>query len=109
MSKRWSDEFGGAFMPPFFDEFGAGLLSEMNAIFDQRGGAFGCACADRVGIDRWFTATEQPRLARLGYRIVSIAPDIVLRESDNQVVFWRKLPLSRGVIVIPWRVEARAA
>ena len=61
-----------------------------------RGWAVGCACRSLQELDRWFSLTERERLFDMGYRIVALKPDMILREGDGQVIIARKLPFTRG-------------
>lgn len=103
LSKKWADKDGFNFMPPFFDEFGMGVVDELHDLIFAKGGAGGCAVAERAGISKWFTKAEQCRLAKLGFNVVSMFPDVILRESETQIVFWRAQPLHVGGVIIPWR------
>ena len=106
MSSRWADATGNATLPPMFEEFGWECVNELQKRIDRYGGHCGCAVADRAVLDRWFTPAEQSRLRALGYQIVQIGVDLIVRESANQIVFWRLLPLKWNVIVIPWAAAA---
>ena len=102
MSKRWVDEDGDPPPLPFVAEFGNGIIGHLNSKIDAYGGACGCACRSVDGLARWFTVTERPRLAALGYRIVSMGVNEVLAESEAQLVFWRLLPLRWNVTLVSW-------
>ena len=106
MTRRWADAEGFSFMPPFHDEFGIGIIKELQTMIGEVGGACGCAVATMDMIDKWFTPTERARLAALGYFVVLLSVDAILRESPNQIVFWRRLPLRKSALVMPWRSTA---
>lgn len=57
----------------------------------------GCACKSLEQLQRWFTPTEYERLLGHGYKVVSLKPGMILLETEVQVVFQRKLPLTQGI------------
>jgi len=102
MSARWVQEDGPDQLPPVMVEFGNEIINKLHRKIDEFGGACGCGCADRDGLNRWFTRLERRRLKRLGYQVVMMDIDEVIAESPNQIVFWRWRSLDRHFIVIPW-------
>jgi hypothetical protein len=54
---------------------------------------YGCGFRSAEQLRAWFTHSERKRLNRLGYRVASIAPDIVVAETPTQVVFGTREPL----------------
>ena len=105
MTKRWADKSKTTYLPAFADEFGVEIFKEIDGLFARRGGWFGCAVANLECLHRWFTLRERLRLAHLRYEVVQIVVDEILRESPNQIVFWRKAPLTSGVMVTPWDMQ----
>ncbi|HET9063756.1 MAG TPA: hypothetical protein VFO62_10745 [Candidatus Binatia bacterium] len=99
LPRMWSDP--GApleMLPTWMEEFG-------DDIFEREGRAgevFGSAVLRLEDIGRWFTSSEQGRLARLGFRVVSIPDARVIAASESQVVFGRRRPLAEGVQVRRW-------
>lgn len=68
----------------------------------------GCGVRDLTTLNRWFTATEMKRLRELGYTLVAMHADRILAESENQVVFERDLPFTRGATVMRFPDERRS-
>lgn len=52
---------------------------------------FGFRTMDQLG--RWFTPTERIKLATLGYCAVEMEVDVIIAETESQVLFCRKAPL----------------
>ncbi len=101
MSAKWADKEGGNYkgeftrLPPFMDEFGDSILNEINIIMNLSGGSFGCGFRSMEELCNWFSPSEIERMKVLGYRIVKIEPDKILRSSHRQTVFWCKKKLNR--------------
>ena len=93
-SVRWSDMDGEDRLPTFIEEF-------PNIIFEA-GWHYGTGVRTLEEIGRWFTTTEQGRMAALGFYVVVMNVDKIIAESKNQVIFARKEPLNKGVIVQQW-------
>lgn len=101
MSVKWADAEGhykGDYtnLPPFMDEFGYGVIDEMNLIMSISGGAFGCGFRSMEQLNNWFSPAEQERMKALGYQIVRIPAKKILRSSDKQTVFWCDKPLHKA-------------
>jgi len=103
-SHQWSDMTGPPQLLPWMQEFGADLIARRGL----PGEFYGCAVRSLKGVDRWFTPSEQQRLAALGFSLVSIKPDRILAESTNQLVFACRQPLSRAAVTVPWPHESRS-
>lgn len=106
----WADrEFapGQENLRPIFEEFGFGIVNDIRA--KNRNGHIGCAVRTLVDICRWFSATERERLRKLGYFVVAIAPDQIIAEGKNQLVFTSQTPLNVAGIVVAWPEEAVTA
>jgi hypothetical protein len=98
-SAIWSDEFfvpGVEAMPTWIEEFGHDLVERLGF----PGEHYGSAVRTLPEINKWFSANEQERLRRMGYNIVSMTVDRILAESKNQLVFARKKPLYKHVVII---------
>ena len=98
-SAQWADETFRdctAPLPTWMDEFGADLLDRLGL----PGEFFGSAVRSANQISRWFSAREQARLASLGFHVVKLNVDRILAESENQLVFARRRPLSRGAKIL---------
>lgn len=67
-----------------------------------RGWWCGCACRSLDGIGKWFLPKECARLKEFGYFLVRLDADKIIRENDEQVIFARRQPLTRGVSVLDW-------
>ena len=66
-----------------------------------KGYAIGCAFRSLAGLRRWFSESELSRLRVYGYAVVTMDADIILGESERQLVFSRRRPLRAGATVIP--------
>jgi hypothetical protein len=103
MSRHWVENGSDAVPPlPVQEEFGAGLFVDLRNLIKEFGGSCGCACLNKSDLAKWFTPIERKNLAKLRYRLVSLKPDRILASSPHQIVFWRKRPLNRDALVIPW-------
>lgn len=91
LSKRWVDQNECLPPPDWISEFGPAVLLK----FRPHEYA-GCGVRSLEQLGRWFSATEQPRLAALGFQLVAMHVDRILAESENQIVFARSLPLWKG-------------
>lgn len=70
---------------------------------------YGCGCRSLHSLMSWFSRVERQRLQSLRYRVVVMRVDEILRESDWQVFFARRRPLSEGATVIRWSFDADIA
>jgi len=107
-SRRWCDDnftHGMLALPTWLEEFGADLIEKQRKPEEF----YGTAVRDPGALGKWFSPTEQARLVRLHFHVVSMRPTRILAESENQLVFARLLPLSMGVVSLPWRSIAEAA
>jgi hypothetical protein len=52
---------------------------------------FGFRTMEQLG--RWFTPTERIKLAKAGYCAVEMEVDLIIAETESQVLFCRKTPL----------------
>lgn len=101
VSKKWLGDTSAlrlCALPSWMEEFGWDLIER----FGLPGEHFGCAVRTKDQIKKWFSIEEQKKLSKLKYKIVSIDIDRVLAESEIQLVFARKKPLSIGAITVPW-------
>lgn len=55
---------------------------------------YGCGCRSKEQLAKWFDAYELSNLYMLGFRLVSIKPDRILAENEDQVVFGVRQPLA---------------
>ena len=95
-SESWVDQDrDGSDHPPFFEEMGWDILTKA-----PRGYAIGCAFRSLEALRRWFSETELSRLRAYGYAVVTMEADIILGESERQVVFARRRPHRAGAKVI---------
>jgi hypothetical protein len=101
-SAKWLHDSDLPLPAAFFEEFGW-RLADVPRMF-RRGEFGGCGCRTLEQLARWITSTEAERLRVYGYVIVRMTIDRVLAESENQVVFARRKPLSQDVEIIPWPV-----
>jgi hypothetical protein len=103
-SRHWADDVAAVRLPTFIDEFGPEVIAELHALIDAQGGYCGCGMDGLKDVGRWFSCGERVRLERMGFRMVTLRPDRIVRRSRNQVVFWRLKPLRTGVFQLPWSV-----
>lgn len=107
-SHQWADDSftaGCKCFPTWMEEFGETLIQRRG----RAGEHFGSAVRTIDKLCEWFSPTERLKLAAIGFNAVSVPIDRVLAESENQLVFARKLPLHWGVVTIPWAVVPRYA
>lgn len=100
-SHHWADDSftaGCKAFPTWMEEFGEHLIQKRG----RPGEHFGSAVRTIEKLCEWFSPTERLKLAAMNYNAVSMTIDRVLAESQNQLVFARKLPLHWGVVVVPW-------
>lgn len=94
-SKMWLDEDIGdrVALPSWIEEFGA------DAFAQAPGGSCGFSAVRTINkIRDWFTDTERQRLYGFGFYLVEVPDAHVIRESEHQVLCWRNLPLTFGVM-----------
>lgn len=104
-SRYWADDdfAPGIVAPPtWMDEFGADAIDRLG----KRGEYFGSAVRAIADISKWFSTTEQSRLATMGFNVVSLRAFRILAESPNQVLFARRSPFNVGARPIPWKTVA---
>ncbi len=83
---------------PWFVEFDASRILSFIGRFKRC--YFGSACANKEQLRRWFTEREYSTLLEFGYRSVKMDVDLILDESEIQLVFMRKIALGRDVETI---------
>lgn len=101
-SREWCDDDfapGMLPLPTWMEEFGRDLIDRLG----RPGEHFGSAVRTIGQISRWFSATEQNRLEKHAFNVVSLHVTRVLAESANQLVFARGMPLARGALIVPWQ------
>ena len=89
---QWADSEGQS-PPSVFQEF-PGFMDILPKIHARRMNV-GCACVGERGIDAYFTASEQKKLKRLGYRLHRVPKNAVILTGRTQVVFATPMPLRR--------------
>ena len=97
---KWADkEFapGMKALPTWMEEFGINLVKKV-----MPGEVLGSAVRSINEISNWFSHTEQKKLQEFGYNVVCIEVDGILAESENQLVFKRKTPLSKNIKIVEW-------
>ncbi len=103
-SESWVDEDrDGSEHPPFFEEMGWEILQKA-----PQGYAIGCAFRSLEALRRWFSETELSRLRAYGYAVVTMEADIILGESERQLVFARRRPHRAGAKVIRHNDQGQA-
>lgn len=100
-SKHWCNVearclIGAPLFVPYMVEF-PDVQNKMNDLFKEQGGHFGCGFRTMQQLHRWFIHEEIQKLLGYDYRVVIIIPDMVLAESENQLVFWCKKPLNKSI------------
>jgi len=101
-SQRWLDDEltqGKTELPSWMEEFGADLIIKRG----RPGEYYGSACRSLEWLDRWFSFSEQQRLAALGFMTVSLTVTRLLAHSECQIVFAIDHPLNHSIVIIPWR------
>jgi len=63
---------------------------------------YGCACRSLDALMRWFTPREKETLARAGYHPVRLRADVVLAETEWQLVIGRRRPFRDGATRLRW-------
>lgn len=94
LSRVWSDG-GPVLRPPSLVEREGWreLVEQMRA----SGLHCGAGCRTRQELRRWFTRAEERRLRKLGYRVVTIEPDVIFAEWPDEVTFGCRLPLREAL------------
>jgi len=95
-SETWLDAVRSYDLPPWFEEFGWHLVAECR----DSGLNCGTGCRTLEQLHKWFSRTERKRLHRYGYDIVTLVPDRIFAESENQVVFGCREPLATPKIIL---------
>lgn len=96
-SQMWLDEDIGvrARLPSWIEEFGADAY-ERACVPVHAWGFSAVRTIDKLR--DWFSDTERQRLYRLGFYLVEVPGAHIIRESEHQVLCWRDLPLTFGVM-----------
>jgi len=89
------DRFDHANLRPWMDDFGDEVVDAVKASRSLR---IGCGCATIDQLQRWFTHDEYATLKWFGYSAVMIVADRIVAQNDRQLVFQRKIPLSKGAV-----------
>lgn len=67
------------------------------------GMSYGSACRTVDALMRWFTAGEKQRLAQLGFHPVRLNADVVVTESEWQMLIGRRKPFAESATRLRWR------
>lgn len=67
------------------------------------GMAYGSACRTLDALLCWFLPPERERLARFGFHPVRLNLDVVLAESQWQLIIGRRRPFADGATRLRWR------
>ena len=100
-SHEWIDAVGEAMRvtkPATIDEFGADLFNGAPSNM-----SYGTGVRNIYSLAEWFSSEERLTLASMGYQVVRLDIDLVVRESTHQVVFGRRTPLRERATVLGWR------
>ena len=81
--------------PNCFEDFGDGIIFQMRAGFVS-----GCGFPSLEKLRFWFDTGERARLKALGYFIVQLDAEVIVAESKTQLLFWRRVPLNVGAVII---------
>jgi hypothetical protein len=65
--------------------------------------AYGCGCRTVAALMEWYTQVERHRLQAFGFYPVRINADVVLAESEWQMLVGRKRPFSEGATRLKWQ------
>lgn len=101
MSHLWHDEAKTYLPDSVVGAFGLDWRAEI-----PEGWHCGCACRSLDGLLKWFTPIERERLAHMGYELVALEAEKIIRENADQVIFARRKPLTVGAIVLPFKEAA---
>ncbi|MFB2668915.1 hypothetical protein ACE02U_09010 [Shewanella xiamenensis] len=83
-------------LPPYFLEFpDLNLQTETN-----QNDFIGCACLNLDQLRKWFTPHEYQILKKLGFKLVRLEADKILRRSENQCVFSRTKRFDKNAVVM---------
>jgi hypothetical protein len=82
---------------PWIEQFGKGILPRIASPVPRH---FGCGCRTLEQLRRWIAVDEYAILQHYGYQAVLLEVQAILGESDIQVVFERRWPLSVGGEVV---------
>jgi hypothetical protein len=63
---------------------------------------YGSACRSYAALMAWFTACERLRLAAHGYFPVRLLADVIVAESDWQLLIGRRRPFTDGASRLRW-------
>lgn len=99
-SHTWVDQDNdGANCP---SEFSFEQVHELIEVAHDKGFGveFGYGFRTMQQLEKWFTESERTKLWLLGYSIVEMEVDVILAETETQLLFARKKPLNRDVLQI---------
>lgn len=95
-SKYWIDaDPPSGDMPDLMTAFGNDWLCDIPPLMYA-----GTACRSVETLLRWFSPLERERLKEMGYSVVSLRADRIIRENDDQLIFARHFPHNVGAVVI---------
>lgn len=100
-TRQWADDTGDRLRstrPAIHIEFGPDLMVGLSADM-----AYGTGVRRIEALAEWFSPDERLTLASMGFQVVRLDIDAVVRESPNQVVFGRRTPLRDRATVLGWR------
>lgn len=103
VSRLWCDP-DGPDLPDIVTEFGTDWLNEI-----PEGCHAGCAFLSMAHLLAWFLPSERPKLKRMGYLPVEMEADTIIRRGALQVIFARRLHMSRNYRPLTWTQAERAA
>ncbi len=63
---------------------------------------YGCGCRSLDALMKWFTPVERSRLKAYRFYPVRVNADVVLVESEWQILVGRKRPFSEGATRLTW-------
>jgi len=93
-SNKWLDKNKDRSKLPVCDEFTESLTGL------PKGKHFGYGCRTIDQLFSWFSLTELAKLRGFGYQVVKIRADVVIAESNTQVLFGRKKHLAAHAKVV---------
>lgn len=103
ISELWSDPDGPDW-PDIITEFGVDWRNEI-----PKGWWSGCAFLSLADLLTWFLPTERQKLKRIGFQPVEMEADTIIRRGKMQIIFARRLPLSRDYTRLTWPQAQRLA
>lgn len=92
---KWIDPVRRLDLPSWMEEFGADAAFRGHVL----GMHIGTGCESLASLAMWFSPSEIKKLRPYGYRVVKIKPDLILGQSDVQILFGCYKPLADAALI----------